>query len=72
MSPPELEKRVTILEDELTQIKSLLKLPQNQNLPWWEKISGTFSNNSIFDQVVELGQEYRELSNQEDTSFQSD
>ncbi len=65
MSSPELEKRVSILESELTQIKSLLEISINQNKPWWEEISGTFSNSSIFDQVVELGREYRESSKEE-------
>lgn len=62
MSSPELEKRVSILESELTQIKSLLETSINPNKPWWEEISGKFSNSSIFDQVVELGREYRESS----------
>ncbi|MDJ0898855.1 MAG: hypothetical protein QNJ55_08580 [Xenococcus sp. MO_188.B8] len=65
MSSPELEKRVSILESELTQIKSLLETSINQNKPWWEEISGTFSDSSIFDQVVELGREYRESSKEE-------
>ncbi len=65
MSSPELEKRVTILENELTQIKSLLETSIKQNKPWWKEISGTFSDSSIFDQVVELDQEYRKSSNQE-------
>ncbi len=65
MSSPELEKRVTILESELKQIKSLLETSINQNKPWWEEISGTFSDISIFDRVVELGREYRESSKEE-------
>ena len=65
MSSPELEKRVSILESELTQIKSLRETSINQNKPWWEEISGTFSDSSIFDQVVELGREYRESSKEE-------
>ena len=65
MSSPELEKRVSILESELTQIKSLLETSISQNKPWWEEISGTFSDSSIFEQVVELGREYRESSKEE-------
>lgn len=27
--------------------------------PWWEQIAGTFANNSVYDEAMRLGQEYR-------------
>lgn len=27
--------------------------------PWWEEITGTFTNNSAYDEAMRLGQEYR-------------
>lgn len=69
MASIELEARVAILENELTKIKSLLEISKDRNQPWWEKVAGTFSESEIFPQVVNLGQEYRQSSNQETNDF---
>lgn len=55
----QIEERVAHLEAEVAILKSKVKndLPPE---PWWEKISGTFSDNSAYDEAMELGREYRD------------
>jgi hypothetical protein len=54
-----IEERVAHLEAEVAILKSKVKndLPPE---PWWEKIAGTFSDNSAYDEAMELGREYRD------------
>lgn len=53
------EERVPHLEAEIALLKNKVKndLPSQ---PWWEKIAGTFSDNSAYDEAMELGREYRD------------
>jgi len=34
-------------------------LKQNGSRPWWEEITGTFADNSAYDEAMQLGREYR-------------
>jgi hypothetical protein len=57
--PDHLEERLTLLEAEVDQLKR--KIDSNPaDLPWWEKIAGTFAENSAYDEAMKLGREYRE------------
>ena len=56
---PELEERLTLLEAEVDRLKRKIELNQVK-LPWWEKIAGTFAENSAYDEAMKLGREYRE------------
>ena len=60
MSAQPLEERVAILEAEVAQLKQQIKTDSNATTPWWEKIAGTFTDNSAFDEAMELGRKYRE------------
>jgi hypothetical protein len=53
MAVKELELRVAALEAEMERLKA-------QNQPWWEKISGTFDDDPIYDEAMALGRAYRE------------
>jgi hypothetical protein len=53
-----LEKRVDLLEKELTLIKS--RLPVNSKRIWWQEIAGIFENDPAFDEILALGQAIRE------------
>lgn len=58
--PEQLEERLTLLEAEVDRLKR--KIDSNPAaLPWWEKIAGTFAENSAYDEAMKLGREYREL-----------
>lgn len=58
--PEQLEERVTILEAEVARLKHKVETDSSQVTPWWEKITGTFANNSAYDEAMQLGREYRE------------
>ena len=57
--PEQLEQRVAFLEAEVERLKSKIDSPLSSQ-PWWEKITGTFSGNSDYDEAMQLGREYRE------------
>jgi len=46
------------LEAEATHLKSKLEIDLSSS-PWWEQIAGTFAGNSVYDEAMRLGREYR-------------
>ncbi len=56
----QLEERVAILEAEVAHLKSKLEVVSLPTKPWWERIAGTFADNSAYDEAMQLGREYRE------------
>ena len=62
MTTKELEKRLTVLEETVEQMKSQLakQLPPSKPDYWWEKEAGRFANDPVFDEIVALGKKYRE------------
>ena len=65
MSNTEVEKRISILEEELSILKSKFEKIEKKDLPWWDKIAGTFADNPAYNEAMRLGREYR-LSQRED------
>jgi hypothetical protein len=57
--PEQLEERVALLEAEVARLKSKVEADSSPK-PWWEKIAGTFADNSAYDEAMQLGREYRE------------
>lgn len=57
--PEQLEERVALLEAEVERLKHQIQQDPT-SLPWWEKITGTFSENAAYDEAMKLGREYRE------------
>ncbi len=55
----QLEQRVNRLETEVSSLKNQLN-QLTSSTPWWEKVSGTFANNSVYDEAMQMGKEYRE------------
>jgi hypothetical protein len=56
-----LEERVTAIEAELAELKKRLTSEKSQgDLPWWEKIFGTFADSEEYEAAMRLGKEYRE------------
>lgn len=56
--PEQLEERVALLEAEVARLKG--KIESDSASPWWEKIAGTFADNTAYDEAMQLGREYRE------------
>ena len=56
--PEQLEERVAHLEAEVALLKNKVENEFSPK-PWWEKIAGTFSDNSAYDEAMRLGSEYR-------------
>lgn len=50
-----LEERIARLEAEV----AVLKRPEVATSPWWETVAGTFENDAMFDEAMNLGAEYR-------------
>lgn len=55
----QIEERIAYLEAEVAQLKN--KVENNlSSRPWWDKIAGTFTDNSAYDEAMRLGREYRD------------
>ena len=59
MSALSVEERLAALETEVGQIKERLESPVIPAIPWWEKISGTFAHDPIYNEAMKLGRQYR-------------
>ncbi len=61
MTNIEIEKRLAVLEAEVASLKSKIEKKGDKNeIPWYEKIAGTFADDPIYDEAMRLGREYRE------------
>lgn len=60
MSAQELEIRLIALEAEVARLKNKVEGKEENPIPWWEKISGTFADDPIYDEAMRLGKKYRE------------
>jgi hypothetical protein len=69
MTSQQLEARLASLEGDLAQVKLLLQqvlqgkaieLIQTE-IPWWEKIAGTFEDDEAYDEAMRLGREWRNV-----------
>lgn len=53
-----LEQRVELIERELSFLKT--QFSPNNKKPWWQKITGVFKNDPVFDEILALGQMIRQ------------
>lgn len=58
MGKANLEKRMAELEQELATLRKKVESLTGTK-PWWERISGTFQNDPIYEQAMKLGRKYR-------------
>ena len=54
----DLEKRVTLLEQELRQLKD--QFGARPEVPWYRQILGQFKDDPVFDEIARLGRKIRE------------
>ena len=54
-----LEKRVSDLEAEVSQLKHKID-KIDPDMPWWQQITGTFEDDPVYDEAMRRGRQYRE------------
>ena len=59
MKMTDLEKRLYSLEKKVEELQIRLANGSPKTGPWWITEAGQFANDPIFDEIVELGREYR-------------
>jgi hypothetical protein len=60
MATVPLEDRVAALEAEVERIKARIEGGTSQAEPGWKKLWGTFANDSMYQEAMLLGREFRE------------
>ncbi len=60
MAATSLEERMAVLEAEVARIKQRLIGEQPQDaVPWWERRFGAFKDDSMYEEAMRLGTQYR-------------
>lgn len=60
MTQQEMEKRLTALEEAVSQLQRQGNGEQIVHSRWWATAAGRFANDPVFDEIVRLGREHRE------------
>jgi hypothetical protein len=58
--PIDWEARLARLEADVQEIKALLQAQQEPKKPWWENVVGSFANDPVAHEIIELGLQVRE------------
>lgn len=59
MPRPSFEQRLTVVEAELERMRKTLSKGDGSNVPWWEKIAGTFAGDAAYLEAMRLGKQFR-------------
>jgi hypothetical protein len=59
MAAMHLEERLASLEEEMREVKALLKTAYDAQQLWWERRAGMFKDDPLFEAIVNAGQVYR-------------
>jgi len=59
MDATEIEKRVSVLESEISTMKEKLDKLEKSPANWWQKISGSFADDADYEEAMRLGRQYR-------------
>lgn len=59
MSTSEIEVRLSALEREIATLKRKVDKGDGTDKPWWQNISGKFSESENFEEAERIGREYR-------------
>jgi hypothetical protein len=60
MTLAEMEQRLVALEQQVAALRTRVAPTPGQQYAWWHLDAGRFANDPVFDEIVRLGQEYRE------------
>jgi len=61
----EVEKRISVLENEISLLKQKFEKIEKKDLPWWKQRMGIFADDPAHEEAMRLGREYR-LAQRED------
>lgn len=56
----EIETRLEKLEEVVSQLQSQASKSSSDKQRWWVNDAGRFADDPVFDEIVELGREYRD------------
>jgi hypothetical protein len=63
MTSQQLEERLSSMEQEIAQLKSMMTTaPAPNPEKWWHKIAGSAANDPTFEEAEQLGREWRRSS----------
>lgn len=58
MSDSRLEQRMADLENEVQSLRKQIE-GMSAKKPWWDRISGTFEKDPVYEKAMKLGRKYR-------------
>lgn len=58
MAVSSLEGRIAALEQELADLRAKVEVMESSG-PWWERIAGTFQQDSVYRKAMKMGRRYR-------------
>ena len=59
MPTEKLAARVAALEGEVARLRSVLESGRSKEEPWWERITGSFARDRMYQEAMKLGQQQR-------------
>lgn len=60
MPRPNVEVRLTAIETELASLKKQVQISKETKSDWLDSVWGSFENDPMYDEAMELGRKYRE------------
>lgn len=64
MSSGSVEDRISQLEWKVRQLEITVQ-PDSSELPWWERVAGTFKDDPVYAEAMKLGAEIRKADQHE-------
>lgn len=58
MAASTLDGRVAVLEEELADLRKKVEAMESSE-PWWERVSGTFSDDPVYRKAMKMGRDCR-------------